>query len=66
MTDEHGEFAFTNLQSVNKMLKFSVAGYKEISFRALSEQNVKLRGDQIIFIRLFSKNHSTRKLPHHF
>ena len=45
MTDEHGEFAFTNLQSVNKMLKFSVDGYKEISFRALSEQNVKLRGE---------------------
>ncbi|MGJ7027468.1 hypothetical protein, partial [Petrimonas sulfuriphila] len=41
-TDEHGEFAFTNLQSVNKMLKFSVDGYKEISFRALPEQNVKL------------------------
>ena len=44
-TDEHGEFAFTNLQSVNKMLKFSVDGYKEISFRALPEQNVKLRGE---------------------
>jgi hypothetical protein len=43
--DEHGEFAFTNLQSVNKMLKFSVDGYKEISFRALPEQNVKLRGE---------------------
>jgi len=44
-TDEHGEFTFTNLQSVNKMLKFSVDGYKEISFRALPEQNVKLRGE---------------------
>ena len=44
-TDEHGEFTFTNLQSVNKMLKFSVDGYKEISFRSLPEQNVKLRGE---------------------
>jgi hypothetical protein len=44
-TDEHGEFAFTTLQSVNKMLKFPVDGYKEISFRALPEQNVKLRGE---------------------
>ena len=55
-TDEHGEFAFTNLQSVNKMLKFSVDGYKEISFRALPEQNVKLRGDQIIVTTFFKKS----------
>jgi hypothetical protein len=27
------------------MLKFSVDGYKEISFRSLPEQNVKLRGE---------------------
>lgn len=43
--DEHGEFTFTNLQSVNKMMKVSVDGYKKTSFRALPEQNVKLRGE---------------------
>ncbi|MDD2315648.1 MAG: carboxypeptidase-like regulatory domain-containing protein [Proteiniphilum sp.] len=44
-TDAHGEFAFTNVYSVNKMMKISVDGYKETSFRALPEQNVKLRGE---------------------
>lgn len=42
-TDESGEFKFSDLQSVNKMLKFSVEGYDEVSFRALPEQDVKLR-----------------------
>ena len=45
MTDEHGEFTFTDLSSVNKMMKVSVDGYKETSFRSLPEQNVKLRGE---------------------
>lgn len=44
-TDEHGEFTFTNLYSVNKMMKVSFNGHKETSFRALPEQNVKLRGE---------------------
>ena len=44
-TDEHGEFTFTNLYSVNKMMKVSLDGYKETSFRALPEQHVKLRGE---------------------
>ena len=30
--------------------------YKEISFRALPEQNVKLRGDQIIVTTFFKKS----------
>ena len=41
-TDEHGEFAFTNVYSVNKMMKVTVDGYKETAFRALPEQDVKL------------------------
>lgn len=51
-TDEHGEFTFTDLNSVNKMMKVSFDGYKETSFRALPEQNVKLRGEAKVFEEL--------------
>ncbi|SRR5690554_573171 len=41
--NEKGEFTFPNYYSVNKLMKISYNGYKTTMFRALPEQNVKLR-----------------------
>lgn len=44
IANKRGEFIFRDYYSVNKLMKVSFDGYKTKSFRALPEQNVKLRG----------------------
>jgi len=43
--NEQGEFKFPNYYSVNKLMMVSYNGYKPTTFRALPEQNVKLRDE---------------------
>ncbi|MDD4777846.1 MAG: carboxypeptidase-like regulatory domain-containing protein [Fermentimonas sp.] len=60
--NERGEFTFPNYYSVNKLIKVSYTGYKTTTFRALPEQNVKLR-DELTLPDNLAINRPRHSLP---